>query len=127
MGDFFWEKAGVSAGEGDLSDVIRPAKPAAAQSEPSMWHLPAGPSVPAEQGANSFSSGFGDPFAGTEAEGVPYDEMPDKDLFEEIKGAPYDIIRVSPVIASDDVAKNIGVASGPAIAPPLRAPGTKRR
>lgn len=125
MCDFFsWEKVGLSAGEGDLSDVIRAAQPAVQLPEPSMWHLPVHPSSSAEQGASS-SSGFGDPFAGTGD--APFDEIPDRDLFEQIKGIPYDI-RVSPIIVSDDVASNIGVASGPTIAPPLRAPpGTKRR
>jgi hypothetical protein len=129
MCDFFWEKGtGLSAGGGDLSDVIRAAQPAAHQPEPSMWHIPVGPSPSAENGASS-STGFGDPFdpfAGTGDDS--FNEMPDRDLFEEIKEIPYDI-RVSPVIFSDHVAKNTRTVLGPTIAPPLRspAPGSKRR
>ncbi|KAJ4802743.1 DNA-binding WRKY [Rhynchospora pubera] len=121
MCDFFWEKAGSSTGEGDLSDVIRAAQPAA-RPESSMWHLPVGPTASAEQEA-SFSNAFGDPFVGLGD--APFDELPDRDLFEEIKGSPYQIT-VSPAIASDDMANKIGVSSGPTIAPPLRTPGTKR-
>jgi hypothetical protein len=129
MCDFFWEKGtSLSVGEGDLSDVIRAAQPAA-QPEPSMWHIPVGPSSSAEHGASS-SSGFGDPFDLFSGAGdASFNEMPDtdRDLFEEIKGIPYDI-RVSPVIGSYHVEKNIGAVSGPTIAPPLRSlPGSKRR